>query len=110
MNKLLGMALAAYALFSTRVGISSWYGAEWDGETTANMEVFDHTKRTLAHKKWGMGRWCLLVNLDNGRISTGWLNDRGPYIEGREFDCSEALAQELGFIEAGTANLLVVRF
>lgn len=106
----LGWVLLGVIAASSKVGISSWYGEAWDGEETANGESFDHTRRTLAHKTWGMNRWCLLVNLENGRVSFGWLNDRGPYIAGREFDCSEALAQDLGFIEAGTARLLVVRF
>lgn len=105
-----GALLGLLALLSSRVGISSWYGAAWDGEETANGETFDHERRTLAHKDWPLGHWCLLVNLQNLRLSVAWLNDRGPYIEGREFDVSERVAEDLGFIEAGTARLFVLRF
>lgn len=101
--------LGGLLLASTRVGVSSWYGVEFDGRETANGEIFDHTRFTMAHKDWPLGRWCLVTNLANGRSATAWLNDRGPYVAGREFDCSEALASKLGFVNAGTAPLFVVR-
>ena len=33
------------------------------------------------------------------------INDRGPYVEGRELDVSYAVAKKLGFDQRGTAKV-----
>lgn len=37
------------------------------------------------------------------------MNDRGPFVGGRQLDVAEAVARELGFHDAGVATLEVVR-
>ena len=96
------------------LGIASFYGHSWDtavtGQYTASGEAFNADLITFAHKTGPLKRWAFFICLDTGRMAWAWLNDRGPYVEGRSFDASEALAERLGFIEAGTARCLVIRF
>jgi rare lipoprotein A len=46
-----------------------------------------------------------LVNPDNGKVAEGVVNDRGPYIKGRDVDVSYALARQLGFVKKGVPKL-----
>ncbi len=52
-----------------------------------------------------MGTKVRLVNSDNGKSSEGVVNDRGPYIKGRDVDVSYAMAKQLGFIKNGVKKL-----
>jgi len=46
-----------------------------------------------------------VVNPRNHRSQVVRINDRGPYIEGRELDVSYQVARELGFDQRGTAKV-----
>ncbi|MBI5605344.1 MAG: septal ring lytic transglycosylase RlpA family protein [Deltaproteobacteria bacterium] len=86
---------------------ASWYGAEHHNKITASGERFDMYKNTLAHKTLPLGTKVRLVNPENGKIAEGLVNDRGPYIKGREVDVSYALAKQLGFVKKGITKLNV---
>ncbi len=60
---------------------------------------------TLAHKTLPLGTKVRLINLENGKFAEGVVNDRGPYIEGRDVDVSYAMAKQLGFVEKGVTKL-----
>ena len=80
-------------------GISSYYGTDFHGKLTANGEVYDMYGLTAAHKTLPLNTWIKVTNLDrltkpSVKIK---INDRGPYIDGRELDCSTGVAQKLGF-------------
>ena len=62
-------------------------------------------KNTLAHRTLPFGTKVRLVNLDNGKSAEGVVNDRGPYIKGRDLDISYALARQLGFTKKGVVKL-----
>ncbi len=85
--------------------IASWYGAWHHNKPTATGEPFDMYKNTLAHRTLPLGTRVRLVNLDNGRSAEGIVNDRGPYIKGRDVDVSYAMARQLGFVEQGIMKL-----
>ncbi|MCS7052350.1 MAG: septal ring lytic transglycosylase RlpA family protein [Ignavibacterium sp.] len=86
---------------------ASWYGPGFHGRKTANGERFDQMAYTVAHKSLKFGTLLKITNPKNGRSIVVRVNDRGPYIEGRELDLSKAAAHELGLIRKGTARLKV---
>ena len=84
---------------------SSWYGDDFDGQPTANGETYDMYAATAAHPTLPLGSIVRVVNTRNHRSQIVRINDRGPYIEGRELDVSYEVARRLGFDEHGTATV-----
>lgn len=82
-------------------GLVSWYGDREHGNLTANGERFDKNAFTVASRTLPFGTIVLVENIQTGAIAPALVNDRGPYIDGRIADLSEALALRLGFREAG---------
>lgn len=89
------------------IGLASWYGDQFDGKLTANGEIFDKTRLTAAHKTLPMPSLVQVDNLENGRSITLRLNDRGPFVDDRIIDLSEAAAVSLGFQGQGLAKVRV---
>ena len=84
---------------------ASWYGPEHHNKLTASGQKFDMYKNTLAHRTLPLGTKVRLVNPDNGKSAEGVVNDRGPYIKGRDVDVSYAMAKQLGFVRKGITKL-----
>lgn len=84
---------------------SSWYGDDFDGQPTATGETYDMYATTAAHPTLPMGSIVRVVNTRNHRSQVVRINDRGPYIEGRELDVSYEVARRLGFDQRGTAKV-----
>jgi rare lipoprotein A len=89
------------------VGTASWYGAQFAGRPTASGEPFSPSKLTAAHRTLPFGTIVLVTRLDTGAKVKVTINDRGPYAGGRMIDLSEAAAQALGMIDAGTARVRI---
>lgn len=89
-------------------GIASWYGDWHAGRLTANGERFDPRALTAAHKTLPLGSYVIVKNLRNGRMLEVRINDRGPYLDGRVIDLSEAAAKRLGMHKEGLAPVLLV--
>jgi rare lipoprotein A len=85
--------------------VESWYGPRFHGRKTANGEIFDQLAFTAAHKKFRFGTLLRLTNPNNEKAIIVRINDRGPFIRGRELDLSKAAATELGILERGVARL-----
>ncbi|QXQ08252.1 septal ring lytic transglycosylase RlpA family protein [Sphingosinicellaceae bacterium] len=90
-------------------GIASWYGPTFHGLSTANGETYDQDGLTAAHKTLPMPSYVEVANLDNGRVLTVRINDRGPFVDGRIIDLSRKAAQLLGVDRPGTARVRVRR-
>lgn len=89
------------------IGVASWYG-NWEeraGNRTANGDVFRKDGYTVAHRTLPFGTMLLIENIENGRVVPAIVNDRGPYISGREIDLTEGLAHRLGFIKKGLVEV-----
>ena len=56
---------------------TSWYGADFHGNTTANGEIYDMNARTAAHRTLPFDT-LLLVSTGESRVLVR-INDRGPY-------------------------------
>jgi rare lipoprotein A (peptidoglycan hydrolase) len=84
---------------------SSWYGDDFDGQPTATGETYDMYATTAAHPTLPLGSIVRVVNTRNHRSQVVRINDRGPFIEGRELDVSYEVARRLGFDQRGTAKV-----
>jgi len=62
---------------------------------------------TAAHPTLPLGSIVRIVNPRNHRSQVVRINDRGPYVEGRELDVSYEVARRLGFDERGLAKVRV---
>jgi peptidoglycan lytic transglycosylase len=86
---------------------ASWYGPRFNGKTTANGEVFNQMAYTAAHKSLKFGTLLRLTNTQNQKSIVVRINDRGPYIRGRQLDLSKAAALSLGIERRGVAKVKV---
>lgn len=95
---------AAYAGTCQTV-VASWYGIEtcngrkpgtgrYDCKT-ADGTPFDGTQFLVAHKTLPLGTKVRITY--KGKSVVAPVRDRGPYIKGRTFDLSHAVAKALGF-------------
>jgi rare lipoprotein A len=87
--------------------VASWYGRQFHGRKTANGEVYNQMAFTAAHKNLRFGTLLRVTNPDNDQSVVVRINDRGPYIRGRELDLSKASASALGLVEKGVARVRV---
>jgi rare lipoprotein A (peptidoglycan hydrolase) len=85
--------------------MTSWYGEDFDGQPTADGETYDMYGDTAAHPTLPLGSIVRVVNPKNDRSQVVRINDRGPYIEGRELDVSYEVARRLGFEQTGLARV-----
>ncbi len=86
-------------------GVASWYGPGFDGQLTANGEIYDMNMATAAHLTLPFGSLVRVVNPKTGRSQLVRINDRGPYVDGREIDVSYMVARRLGMEQKGIARV-----
>jgi len=86
-------------------GLASWYGSRFHGRVTANGERYDMNAATAAHPTLPFGSLVRVVNLRTGRSRVVRINDRGPFVEGREIDLSYEAACRLGMEDRGLARV-----
>ncbi|WP_243634755.1 septal ring lytic transglycosylase RlpA family protein [Roseicella frigidaeris] len=91
-----------------QLGKASYYGPEFTGRTMANGRRFDPGSTSVAHRTLPLGTKVLVRNLDNGRVTTATVEDRGPFIQGRIIDVSPRLAERLGMLRVGVVPVEVL--
>ncbi|HTE41253.1 MAG TPA: septal ring lytic transglycosylase RlpA family protein [Steroidobacteraceae bacterium] len=84
-------------------GRASWYGPGFHKERTATGDPYDMYSMTAAHKTLPLPCYARVTNLSNGRSVIVYINDRGPFKEGRIVDLSYTAAAKLDMLKAGTA-------
>lgn len=87
-------------------GMASWYGPGFDGRPTATGALYDQQGWTVASRELPLG--TVLVVTRGARSVLVLVNDRGPYVSGRVLDLSRAVADELGTVGPGVANVRAV--
>jgi rare lipoprotein A len=85
---------------------ASYYSS---GHRTASGERFDQNGLTAASRTLPFGTRLHVTNLATGRSVIVRINDRGPFVRGRDLDLARGAAVALGMIGRGTANLKVAR-
>ena len=68
----------------------SLYGEEFQGANTAFGETFDLNAMTAAHRTFPYNTLVRVTNVENGKSVVVRINDRGPYVKGRDMDLSVA--------------------
>jgi rare lipoprotein A len=88
-------------------GVASWYGPGFHGRRAASGALYDERDFTVAHRT--LAHETLLLVSYGDRQAVVMVTDRGPYVEGRDFDLSRAAAEYLGLaLGTVTAEVLVV--
>ncbi len=103
----LGVSLAVAGVVGaqqTETMNASWYGPGFEGATTANGEVFDPSGFTAAHKTLPFG--TTLEVCYEGCVNVR-INDRGPFIAGRDLDLAQGAADAIGLTAVGHAAVNV---
>jgi len=90
-----------------QVGEASSYGRGFHGKKTATGEKFNQNDRTAAHPTLPMGTQATVTNLNTGNSVDVKINDRGPYVKGRDIDLSKRAAKELGMTKEGVAPVKI---
>ena len=85
-------ALTEGTLYRTN---ASWYGPGFQGNLTANGEVYDQYQVSAAHKSLPFGTKLRVCNTLNDLCVDVRINDRGPYIAGRGLDLSRGAAEAI---------------
>lgn len=91
----------------SQYGWASWYGKPFHGRKTASGVAYDMGGYSVAHKTMKLGTFVVIQNTRNGRWCVAIVNDRGPYIEGRDWDVSAAVAKRLGMVWHGVVPVKV---
>lgn len=86
---------------------ASWYGPKFHGKRTANTETYDQLAFTAAHKTLPFGTMLRVTNPRNGKQVIVRINDRGPYVKGRDIDLSKGAALALGMINKGVIKVQI---
>lgn len=86
--------------------VCSWYGNEFDGRPTASGQIFNEDDFTCASRTLPFGTVLALTRGDRRIIVI--VNDRGPFVAGRDLDLSKAAAATLGFSGVATVHAEII--
>lgn len=87
-DDLLTLAGALDRFLAEAVHEVSLYSEKFHGKGTAFGELFDMNALTAAHRTFPANTLVKVTNVENGRNVIVRINDRGPFIEGRDMDLS----------------------
>lgn len=87
-------------------GVASWYGPGFEGNLTANGEIYDPMGLTAASKELPFN--TLLFVKYQGRGVVVRINDRGPYVGDRIIDLSQGAAETVGMSGIGWIDATIV--
>jgi rare lipoprotein A len=87
--------------------VASWYGPKFHGRPTASGEIYNMYADTCAHKAYPFGLRLNVTNLQNNRTAECVVNDRGPFVKGRDIDLSYSVAKKIGLLGPGVGKVLL---
>ena len=87
--------------------LASHYGVGdgYHGQTTANGERYNAYGKSVAHKWLPFGTRLKVTNQRNGKTVIVRVNDRGPYVGGRDLDLSYGAFSTIASPSQGVANI-----
>jgi len=88
--------------------VASYYASVLEGNPTASGEPYEPERYTAAHKSLPLGTELEVAY--GGEVVEVVVNDRGPFVEGRDIDLSLAAARRIGLTGPGTAPVKVTVF
>lgn len=95
------------AIGYTEEGNASWYGNPFHGRRASNGEIYDMNKLTAAHRTLPFETMVRVTNLNNGKSTTVRITDRGPFVDNRIIDLSQAAAREIESIGPGVVPVRI---
>lgn len=95
------------AKISEERGLASVYVEGFDGQPTANGEIFDESAMTAAHPNLPLPSLVQVINETNQREIVVRVNDRGPFDGKRIMELSPRAANVLGINPGKSANVRV---
>lgn len=87
--------------------VASWYGKDFHGRPTASGEPFDMYAMTCAHKHLPFGTLLRVSNASSGKEVDCTVNDRGPFIAGRDLDMAYGAAKKIDLVGPGYGKVYV---
>ncbi len=76
------------AALATEVHEASLYSEKFHGKGTAFGETFDMHAMTAAHRSYPANTLVKVTNIENKKSVVVRINDRGPFVQGRDMDLS----------------------
>lgn len=95
------------AKISEERGRAGIYTDGFNGQPTANGEIFDETAMTAAHPSLPLPSLVQVINEDNSREVVVRVNDRGPFDGKRILELSPRAGSVLGISQGGAASVRV---
>ncbi len=89
------------------IWVASYYGGSFHGRRTASGEVYNKHALTCAHKTLPFETLLKITNPHSGQHVVVRVNDRGPFIRGRDIDLSYKAAKQIGMVQAGVIKVEV---
>ncbi len=90
MQNLIDMTRSLDAILAEEVHEVSFYAEDFHGRGTAFGETFDMNALTAAHRSFPHDTLVKVTNVENKESVIVRINDRGPYVDGRDMDLSKA--------------------
>lgn len=90
---------------SIQGGVASFYGRHLAGARTASGQRFNPDALTAAHRTLAFGTKVQVTNPKTGDSVVVTINDRGPFHSNRVIDLSDAAAQQVGILRAGSGRV-----
>jgi rare lipoprotein A len=92
---------------ASSTGICSYYSSKFNGRRTASGQIFSNNKLTAASRTYPFRTKLQLTNVKNDKTTVVVVNDRGPFVKGREISVTRRAAKQLGFLRAGLAEVKI---
>lgn len=90
----------------TFTAVAGWYGPDYANDRLAGGEAYDPAAFSAAHRTLRLG--TMLRVAYGGKAVTVKVNDRGPYVKGRDLMLSQAAAAALGIPGVGTVTVQIL--
>lgn len=81
---------------------ASFYGGY---KITANGERFNPKSMTAAHKTLPFGSIVKIENINNGKTVMVKINNRGPYVKGRDLDLTAGAFEKIAPLKQGVVSI-----
>jgi hypothetical protein len=104
---LIGALIILFWPISAHAEIASCYGNEHGQNRTATGEHYNPAGLTAAHRTLPFGTTVAVINPRNGRAVTVRINDRGPFVRGRDIDLSLGACAVIG-LQLGPVQMQVL--
>jgi len=94
-DELLAFISALDRYLREEVHTVSFYADDFHGRGTAFGETFDMNALTAAHRTYPSNTLVRVTNVEDGESVVVRINDRGPYVDGRDMDLSLAAFEQI---------------